>query len=100
MGGLLFPLNTSLRPFLPKPFKACLYQSIKCYGQASKDNHAREIIEERAPSIAEEFKKMAEEKLRETGQGVASQTAEKVYDGAEEATLSDKNHQSVKNRYK
>ncbi len=43
---------------------------------------------------------MAEEKLRETGQGVASQTAEKVYDGAEEATLSDKNHQSVKNRYK
>ena len=31
---------------------------------------------------------------------MASQVAEKVYDGTEEATLGDKNQESVKNRYK
>ena len=33
---------------------------------------------------------MAEEKLRKAQQGVASQVAEKVYDGTEEVTLCDK----------
>lgn len=42
---------------------------------------------------------MAEEKLRQAQQGVASQTAEKVYDAAEEATLGDSDLQSVKHRY-
>jgi hypothetical protein len=70
------------------------------YSQASKENgHAHEFIEERAPSTAEEFKKMAEEKLRQAQQGVASQTAEKVYHAAEEATLGDSDLQSVKHRY-
>nr|POE81695.1 hypothetical protein CFP56_28159 [Quercus suber] len=96
MSGNLFPLNTSLRPFLAKPLRACVYQSIKCYTQASKNNDPRDFIEERASSTAEEFKKIAEEKLREAQQGVA----EKVYDGTEEATLGDKNQESVKNRYK
>ncbi|XP_050240060.1 uncharacterized protein LOC126689072 isoform X2 [Quercus robur] len=100
MSGHLFPLNTSLRPFLVKPLRACVYQSIKCYTQASKNNDPRDFIKERAPSTAEEFKKIAEEKLREAQQGVASQVAEKVYDGTEEATLGDKNQESVKNRYK
>jgi hypothetical protein len=42
---------------------------------------------------------MAEEKLRQAQQGVASQTAEKVYHAAEEATLGDSDLQSVKHRY-
>ena len=71
----------------------------QCYTQASKNNDPRDFIKERAPSTAEEFKKIAE-KLREAQQGMASQVAEKVYDGTEEATLDDKNQESVKNRYK
>ena len=72
---------------------------LQCYTQASKNNDPRDFIEERAPSTAEEFKKIAVEKLREAQQGVASQVAENVYDGTEEATLGDKNQESVKNRY-
>ncbi|KAL0000747.1 hypothetical protein SO802_014528 [Lithocarpus litseifolius] len=90
MSGHLFPFNTSLRPFLAKHLRACVYQPIKSYAQASKHNDPREIIEERAPSTAREFKRMAEEKLRKAQQGVASQVAEKVYDGTEEVTLGDK----------
>lgn len=45
-------------------------------------------MEERAPSTAEEFKRAAEQKLREAEQGVASQVSDKAYDdGTEEATL-------------
>ncbi|KAL4642917.1 hypothetical protein ACB092_02G054200 [Castanea dentata] len=100
MNGHLFPLNTSIWPFLAKPLRACVYQSIKCYTQASKDNDPHDFIEARAPSTAEEFKKIAEEKLREAQQGVASQAAEKAYDGTEEATLGDNNQESVMNRHK
>lgn len=72
------------------------------YSQASKENgHGHEFIEEeRAPSTAEAFKKIAEEKIREAQQGVASQTAEKVFDGTEAATLADSDDlQSVNRRY-
>ncbi|CAI9756960.1 unnamed protein product [Fraxinus pennsylvanica] len=53
--------------------------------------------EEKAPSIADEFKRVAEEKSR---QGVASQTVEKAQDGIEEATMDDSKVESVKERYK
>lgn len=57
----------------------------------------------RAPSTAEEFKRVAEEKLRElreAEQSVASQTFEKTYDATEEAALGDGKPESVKERYK
>ncbi|XP_059442337.1 uncharacterized protein LOC132174710 [Corylus avellana] len=103
MGGRLFPLSISFRPSPTKHFKAAsaAYNSVKSYSQASKENgHGREFIEERAPSTAEEFKNIAEEKIREAQQGVASQTAEKVFDGTEAATLGDADDlQSVNRRY-
>ncbi|KAG2682369.1 hypothetical protein I3760_11G188100 [Carya illinoinensis] len=100
MGGHLFPMiNTSLRSsvFLAKPLTAYVYKSVKSYSQAScKESHIRESADqERAPSTALEFKKIAEEKLRETEQGVASQTA---FDAMEEATLGDTKLESVKRR--
>lgn len=50
-------------------------------------------MEERAPSTAEEFKRVAEEKLKET--------VDKTRDGAEEATFgSSKDIDSAKNRNK
>lgn len=52
-------------------------------------------MEERAPSTAEEFQRVAEEKAKETGQ-----TVEKTYDGAEEATKGNSRVETVKNRYK
>lgn len=57
-------------------------------------------MEERAPSTAEEFKRVAEDKLREAEQGVASQTAEKIYDGTEEAVSADPRVESLEKRYK
>ena len=83
--------------------RCLLVWCFQSYSQASKENghrHGHEFIVERAPSTAEEFKKIAEEKIREAQQGVASQTAEKVYDGTEEATLGDSDDlQSAKRRY-
>lgn len=55
---------------------------------------------ERAPSMAEEFKRVAEEKLREAEQGVAGQTVEKTHDGTEEAVSADPKVESLKKRYK
>lgn len=59
-------------------------------------------MEERAPSIAEEFKRVAEEKAKETDEQVlASQTVNKTYDGAEEAIQGNSSRvESVKERYK
>lgn len=54
-------------------------------------------MEERAPSTAEEFQRVAEERARETKEGVASQNVDKLYDGAEEGTVGDSKVGSVKN---
>lgn len=73
------------------------YQS----SQVSKGEHSSHMnIEERAPSTAEEFKRVAEEKLKKAEQGVASQTADKTCDATEETTLGDSSVDSVKNRFK
>ncbi|KAJ7963747.1 hypothetical protein O6P43_013661 [Quillaja saponaria] len=98
--GHLIPLLSSpSRPSLLKQFTPFFCNPIKRYGQASKDSHIH-IMEERAPSTAEEFQRVAEEKLKEAKQGVASQTFEKTYDGVEEATVGDSKVESVKERYK
>ncbi|KAK9269572.1 hypothetical protein L1049_001348 [Liquidambar formosana] len=96
MGGLVLLLYTSSRPSLMRPFTACLHEPIRRYNQASKENISHGI-EERAPSIAQEFQRVAEEKAH---QGVASQTIEKAFEAAEEATSGDSNPESVKQKYK
>lgn len=57
-------------------------------------------MEERAPSTAEEFLRVAEEKEKETKKVVASQTIDKTIDAAEEATKGNSRIENVKNRYK
>ncbi|XP_030523828.1 uncharacterized protein LOC115736325 [Rhodamnia argentea] len=62
---------------------------------------------ERAPSTAEEFRRVAEDKLKEAEedklkeaeQGVASQVFNKTYDGTEEAVPGGGDLESVKKRY-
>ncbi|RDX80108.1 hypothetical protein CR513_39360, partial [Mucuna pruriens] len=66
-------------------------QTCQNYGNRSR------LMEERAPSTAEEFQRVAEEKAREAKEGVASQNVSKSYDGAQEATIADSKVQSVKN---
>ncbi|XP_061363922.1 uncharacterized protein LOC133307427 [Gastrolobium bilobum] len=98
-GKFLTLLHASSRSSLVKPTRPFFYNPIKNYGQANKDKHGR-LMEERAPSTAEEFKRVAEEKAKESQQGVASQTADKTYDAAEEVTIGNSKVESVKNRYK
>ncbi|XP_027931257.1 uncharacterized protein LOC114187262 [Vigna unguiculata] len=94
-GAQLFNLS---RSSLVKPSRPLLYNPIKNYGQGSK---GRGLMEERAPSTAEEFERVAEEKkAKEAQKGVASQTLGKAIDGAEEAVIGKPKVESVKNRYK
>nr|ACU16781.1 unknown [Glycine max] len=82
--------SSSSRPF---------FNNIMNYGQASNGtgNRSNRLMEERAPSTAEEFQRVAEEKAKETKEEVANQNVEKSYDGAlEEGTKV----QSVQNSYK
>ncbi|KAL6584058.1 hypothetical protein OROMI_003347 [Orobanche minor] len=96
-GGKFFTLLYSApsRSSLAKPSSPFFYNPVKNYGKENKGNSGR-LMEERAPSTAEEFKRVAEEKTKEAQQGVASQTVEK----AEEAIGGDSKVESVKNRYK
>ncbi|XP_014521859.1 uncharacterized protein LOC106778415 isoform X2 [Vigna radiata var. radiata] len=96
MAGTQF-FNLS-RSSLAKPSRPLLYNPIKNYGQGSK---GRGLMEERAPSTAEEFERVAEEKkVKEAQKGVPSQTFGKAVDGAEEAVIGKQKVESVKNRYK
>ncbi|KDO62111.1 hypothetical protein CISIN_1g033183mg [Citrus sinensis] len=105
MRGFIFLYFKSSRPSSSKPLTAYLYKPFKRYGSegaSNKDQNISSLHPERhgrAPSIAEEFERVAEEKLRAAGQGVASQTKDKVYDGAEESTRGGSNVDSVKNRF-
>ncbi|KAM1873581.1 hypothetical protein ACFX13_007396 [Malus domestica] len=108
MGGHIFLLrafSSRSRSTILKSLAACHYTTNQPREQG-EHHHGHTGIEERAPSTAEEFKRVAEEKrkaeekLKVAEQGVASQTADKAYDGTEEAILGDSNVESVKNRYK
>ncbi|XP_028769278.1 uncharacterized protein LOC114733928 [Neltuma alba] len=88
----------TLRSSVTKPSnRPFFFNPIKNFGQSTRGNHR---VEERAPSTAEEFQRVAEEKARESKEGIASQTTERTYDAAEEAARVDSNVGSVKNRYK
>ncbi|KAK3427219.1 hypothetical protein EUGRSUZ_F03493 [Eucalyptus grandis] len=103
-------LCASSRPwkkiFTPLAPSMAYLRHAKRYTQRDDSEDGHGGLEERAPSTAEEFKRVAEEKvkeaeekLKEAEQGVASQVFDKTYDGTEEAVLGDANPESVKKRY-
>ncbi|OIW04242.1 hypothetical protein TanjilG_00802 [Lupinus angustifolius] len=81
-------LHATSRSSLVKPIsnRSPFYNPIKNYGQAMNGNRGRSWIEERAPSTAEEFQRVADEKkAKKAQQGVvATKTV-----GAEDATVAD-----------
>ncbi|XP_020208125.1 uncharacterized protein LOC109793063 [Cajanus cajan] len=83
--------SSLLKPANGRPF---FNNTTKNYGQASNGNRSR-LMEERAPSTAEEFQRVAEEKAKEAKEGVASQNVGKSHEG----TIGDSKVESVKNRY-
>ncbi|KAI6690584.1 hypothetical protein NL676_027412 [Syzygium grande] len=92
-------------PLAPSMAYLCHTEKYTQHNDSNNDGHGGGL-EERAPSTAEEFKRVAEEKLKEAEdklkeaeQGVASQVFDKTYDGAEEAVLGDANPESAKKRY-
>ncbi|KAL0443426.1 UNVERIFIED_CONTAM: hypothetical protein Slati_2065300 [Sesamum latifolium] len=103
MGGhLLLSLYSSSQASRIKRLTATLPISIyrRRYSSEGKQESIHTggtVDQERAPSTAEEFKRVAEEKAR---QGFASQTVEKAQDGAEEAVVGDSTFESVKEAHK
>ncbi|XP_021888626.1 uncharacterized protein LOC110807725 [Carica papaya] len=96
MGTHIFFCNNSSRPLsLIKLSRSCLYTQVKSYSESGKgrkksenkgNGHEILIEQERASSTADEFKKVAEEKVRmATEQGVRNQTVEKTFDATGEA---------------
>ncbi|XP_062015556.1 uncharacterized protein LOC133732103 [Rosa rugosa] len=106
MRSHLLPLSSSSRSLLFRSLTSPPSSSSSCsppnqFGRCYSGSHGQGEQEmTRAPSTAEEFKRVAEEKLKQAEQGVASQTFEKTYDGIEEATVGDAKIESVKERYK
>ncbi|OIW02884.1 hypothetical protein TanjilG_29660 [Lupinus angustifolius] len=92
-GQLITLLYATSRSSLVKP-SSPFYNCIKNYGQAMNGNRGR-WIEERAPSTAEEFQRIAEEKVKEAKQGVVAKTV-----GAQDGTIGETNIESAKNRFK
>ncbi|KAG8386184.1 hypothetical protein BUALT_Bualt03G0122600 [Buddleja alternifolia] len=86
MGGHILSLYTTSHASRIRNLTANLPISIRRYTQRKKEDISGHLVEERAPSTAEEFERVAEEKSR---QGFASQTTEKAADGAVEATVED-----------
>ncbi|XP_062077602.1 uncharacterized protein LOC133782348 [Humulus lupulus] len=101
--GYIFLLNATFsktKMSLIRPLTPCLYNPIiKKYNQASKGYEDRHEsgTQERAPSTAEVIDKMAEEKLREADHQAFD---DKIFDGAEKATLGEPKLDSAKNTYK
>ncbi|CAL0317464.1 unnamed protein product [Lupinus luteus] len=92
-GQLITLLYATSRSSLVNP-RSFFYNSIKNYGQAINGNRGR-WIEERAPSTAEEFQRIAEEKVKEAKQGVVAKSV-----GAQDGTIGDTNIESAKNSFK
>ncbi|KAI4306134.1 hypothetical protein L6164_029438 [Bauhinia variegata] len=103
-GQFIKLLSVSSSPSsVAKPSRSFFYNSIMLhvfqrYGQATKGNNSH-LMKERAPSTAEEFERVAEEKAKEANQGIASQTTDEASDVGEETT-GDSKVESVKERYK
>ncbi|KAI3456980.1 hypothetical protein Pfo_013643 [Paulownia fortunei] len=99
MGGHLLSLYSASQASRIKRLTTNLPLSIRRYNkQGKKESNIGHGVEERAPSTAEEFERVAEEMTR---QGFASQTVEKAQDGGEEATVGDDStFESVKEAYK
>ncbi|KAL2476245.1 Uncharacterized protein Adt_36981 [Abeliophyllum distichum] len=96
MGGHILSLYSSQQASTMKRLTAYVPMSIRRFGHGNKDKN-RHGTEERAPSIAEEFERVAEEKSR---QGFARHTVDKAQDSTEEAAIGDSTVESLKERYK
>ncbi|KAK7276875.1 hypothetical protein RIF29_18021 [Crotalaria pallida] len=85
-GQFITLLHATSRSSLIKPTssRSSFYNPIKNYGQAINNGNRSSWIEERAPSTAEEFQRVAEEKAREAQQALASKTV-----GAKDASIGD-----------
>ncbi|KAK7300026.1 hypothetical protein RJT34_10857 [Clitoria ternatea] len=64
-------LHATSRSSLLNPTRPFFKNTIRNYGQASNGNRGR-LMEERAPSTAEEFQRVAEEKAKEAKERVAN----------------------------
>ena len=91
-------VHSSSRSSFLKPSTPFFYNTIKNYGQEIKEKESH-LIKERASSTAEEFLRVAEERANETPK-VKSQSVDKAFEAAEEATKSNSNTENVKNKYK
>ncbi|KAL2496170.1 uncharacterized protein Fot_39927 [Forsythia ovata] len=96
MGSHILSLYSLQQASTMKRLTAYVPMSIRRFGHGNKDKNGHGT-EERAPSTAKEFERVAEEKSR---QGFASQTVEKAQDSTEEAAMGDSSVESVKERYK
>lgn len=99
MGGHRLLYYTAVRWPLVKPFQftSTLFSSpTKGYSKQGEKGSGPGVGE-RAPSTAEEFKRVAEEKAR---QGVVSQTVDKAEDAVKETVMGDSNPDNVKEKYK
>ncbi|KAJ1392485.1 hypothetical protein SESBI_35718 [Sesbania bispinosa] len=97
-GQFLNLLNATSRSSLTKPASSrpFFHNTNKNYGHASNGNSNR-LMAERAPSTAEEFQRVAEEKAREAKERMTSQNV-KTYDSAQEGTIGAS--EVLKNKYK
>ncbi|KAL7131018.1 hypothetical protein ABFS83_13G171400 [Erythranthe nasuta] len=93
MGGHLLFIYSASQAARIKRLTANLPLSIMRYNHGKKESNSTG----HAPSTAEEFERVAEEKSRH---GFAAHTVEKAQDGVEEATVGDSNFQSVKEAFK
>ncbi|KAL1307438.1 hypothetical protein HN51_049367 [Arachis hypogaea] len=94
-------LNSTSRSSLVKPntTRPIFNNSTKNYGQTSSANRGR-LTEERAPSTAEEFERVAEEKSKKIHEGGARNDGDNN-GGAKHATNGDDSKvDSSKKRYK
>ncbi|TMW98773.1 hypothetical protein EJD97_003508 [Solanum chilense] len=94
----LYLCNISRIKFLARPRQPFFLNTIRRYSKENYDHHA----EEKAPTTAEEFTRVAEEMAEEKQhQGFSSQTMDKAQDAIEEATTTtDSTFESVKESYK
>ncbi|KAK4714935.1 hypothetical protein R3W88_020842 [Solanum pinnatisectum] len=100
MGGyqFLYFYTISRIKLLARPRRPSFLDTIRRYSKENYGHHA----EEKAPTTAEEFTRVAEEMAEEKEhQGFSSQTVDKAQDAIKEATTTtNSNFESVKESYK
>ncbi|KAM7279962.1 hypothetical protein ACFE04_007096 [Oxalis oulophora] len=102
MGGFVFLFYRLIRPSRIRPSTVCSYRAFeRRYNDSGKSGS------DHAPSLADEFRKLQEEKeeavrVEKVGreQGIASQSSDKAFSAMEEQVYEGGNVESAKERYK